>query len=53
MHKTSAVLLALLSLAAFPAAAGASAAQPPLPQVCTYVPDLDGHLYGPYCFPRG
>jgi ABC-type sugar transport system substrate-binding protein len=51
MIKRFALLLA--SAAAVAAlAAPLAAAQPPTPQVCTYVPDLDGHLYGPYCFPR-
>ena len=50
MIKRTSLLLA--ALAAVAALAAPAVAAPPTPQICTYVPDLDGHVWGPYCFPR-
>jgi ABC-type sugar transport system substrate-binding protein len=42
------IALALTIVAAFAAALAPAASAKPDP-ICTYVPDLDGHLYGPVC----
>ena len=65
MKTTIATLAALGVLAALPTGAGAKPdipgtcdllkntlcdpTNPPDPLLCTYVPDLEGHLYGPVC----
>ena len=62
MKTTIATLAALAAIAALPAGAGAA---PPVPStcdllkntgcdgtigpICTYVPDLEGHVWGPVC----
>ena len=40
--------LVLTVVAAFSAVLAPTAGAKPDP-ICTYVPDLDGHLYGPVC----
>jgi hypothetical protein len=42
------IALALTIVAALSAALAPAASAKPDP-ICTYVPDLDGHLYGPVC----
>ena len=48
MIKRTALALALLGAVAAVAAPAASASAVK-PVICTYVPDLDGNLYGPVC----
>ena len=52
IKRTSLLFAALLTVAAL-AAPAAQAGPPDLPvkvgPICTYVPDLDGHVWGPVC----
>ena len=47
MIKRASLLFAALAAAAALAAPAAQADRPD--PICTYVPDLDGHVWGPVC----
>ena len=53
MIKRSALLFAAVAAAAALAVPATAPAESGPPTICYYVPDLDGHVWGPYCFTIG